>query len=670
VLAGLWQARAVALEESPADDHAGWSADVLDWNTSPVDLSFLNAGEMPAGRRGFVSARGDKLSFADGTPARFWGTNLTSYALFGTSRDNVKRQAHRLSQLGFNLVRLHHHDSAWVDPNIFGAKNARDTQSLDASMLEKLDWWIKCLKDEGIYVWLDLTVGRRFKAGDGIDDFDAIRKGEPTAALSGYNFVNDSIRRAMQRFNAMYLDHRNAYTGLRYKDDAAIAALLIVNEDDVTHHFGNALLPDKGTGAYSTIYLREANAFADRHGLPRDRVWRAWEDGPSKVFLNDLEQRFDTEMLDQLHALGVKAPIVTTSSWGHSPLSSLPALTLGDVIDVHSYGGFGELAKNPLVEANLLDWIAAARVVNKPLTVTEWGIDSTGSLVADRQSLPLYMAASASMQAWSAMMFYAYAQQALNEKPTSSSVYECFDDPALLASMPAAALLYRRNHVREAATTYVFAPDREILFAHPASASNSVALRTAAERGKLAIAMPSVPELPWLRGSVIPPGATMLRDPNEAQIPPAATGAGSDSGELERNWDRGTFTIDTPRSQAAMGRIGGDTIHLADVEITLTTESAVVAVQSMDGSPIRRSKRIMISVGGRAETAADKSLPFYSEPLAGRILIRARPGLKLGIRDARSGKVRQARARYARGRYLLSLGPSLTSPWMILSAGG
>src|SRR5262249_46605883 len=151
--------------------------------------------------RGFVRSAGESLMFEDGTPARFWGTNLTAGALFGTDRDSTKRAARRLSELGFNLVRIHHHDSPWVNPNIFGDAKQRDTKNLNPGMLERLDWWIKCLKDEGIYVWLDMHVQRHFKAADGIDNFDEIAKGKPTVDLKGYNYVNGSIREAMQQFN-------------------------------------------------------------------------------------------------------------------------------------------------------------------------------------------------------------------------------------------------------------------------------------------------------------------------------------------------------------------------------------------------------------------------------------------------------------------------------------
>ena len=122
-------------------------------------------------------------------------------------------------------------------------------------MLERLDWWIKCLKDEGIYVWLDLHVQRHFKPGDGIEDFEEIAKGKPTADLKGFNYVNASIQAAMQRFTEDYVNHLNPFTGLRYKDDPAIIALLLTNENDVTHHFGNALLPDKKVPLHNAIYM-------------------------------------------------------------------------------------------------------------------------------------------------------------------------------------------------------------------------------------------------------------------------------------------------------------------------------------------------------------------------------------------------------------------------------
>ena len=124
---------------------------------------------------------------------RFWGTNLTAYALFGTTTRKRETSGPPTVGTGIQSRAYPHHDSDWVVPNIFGGKTAMNTQSLSQAMLEKLDWWITCLEQEGIYVWLDLHVGRQLKPADGIDGFSEISKGKPIADLKGYNYVNTSI---------------------------------------------------------------------------------------------------------------------------------------------------------------------------------------------------------------------------------------------------------------------------------------------------------------------------------------------------------------------------------------------------------------------------------------------------------------------------------------------
>ncbi len=617
---------ATTAERLGLDDPSKWPREVLDFNRSPVDLSFLNEPEKPAGKHGFLKAAKDRLEFEDGTPVRFWGTNITALSLFATSPYNVQRQARRLSELGFNLVRLHHHDSSWVSPNIFGKQS--DTKSLSSAMLKKIDWWIKCLKDEGIYVWLDLHVGRQLTANDGIANFTEISRGKRTADLRGYNYINTTIQEAMHQFNESYVDHLNGFTGLRYMEDPAIVAMLLTNENDVIEHFGNALLPVNNVpqSEHSALYMAQAEAFAINYGLPKDEVWRSWKHGPSKLFLNDLQHRFDIDMIKQLRDLGVKAPIVTTSSWGKDPLSSLPALTAGDLIDVHSYGNTGELQANPIYAANFVDWIAAAQVIDRPLTVTEWNMGSF--LVPDRHAMPLYIAGAASLQGWDALMQFAYSQAPLNNGG-NPSVWQSFNDPALLATLPAAALLYRRNDVKEANTVYVFAPTREQLFNQRISPANSIALRSATEKGKLVVAMPQTRELPWLEKSKVPAAAKVITDPNKSVLDADANEAVSDTGELRRNWDKGIYTINTPRTQAAMGWIGGQRIALADVEISSDTRNATVAVQSLDDKSIRDSRSLMISLGARSIPRVGNQLPFHAEPVLGKLIIHAREGLRL-----------------------------------------
>lgn len=648
-------------ERFGTQDTSLWPQTNLDWQISPVDLSFLNEAEKPAGRRGFVKAAGESLVFEDGSLARFWGTNLSAYALFDTSRDNVKRQARRISALGFNLVRIHHLDSPWVVPNIFG-KGAADTQTLDPASLDKLDWWIKCLKDEGIYVWLDLHVQRALTEGDLIYGFDEIRKGGKAADLKGYSYVNLTIQQAMKRFNEAYLNHTNAYTDVAYKNEPAIMGLLITNENDVTHHFGNALLPDKNVPMHSRLYMNLAAAFSTKTGLPSDKTWRSWEPGPSKLFLNDLEHRFNIDMISHLHSLGVKVPIATTSTWGDNPLSSLPALTAGDIIDVHAYGGALELDKNPLAGANMVNWLSMGQVAGKPMSVTEWNVYPFP--VPDRHSSPLYIASAARLQGWDAVMLYAYGQAPLNSAATPSN-WHAFNDPALVATLPAAALLYRQGHTREAITTYALSPGREQLFYQSNTPANSLAARTASERGRLVVVMPKIPELPWLKNSPIPPGAKVIPNLNQSMIDGNATEVLSDTGEIRRNWVKGIYTINTPRTQAALGWIGNEPIALPDVTFDVKTRNATVAVQSLDGAPIKQSSSLLISLGARSVPSTGNILPFRSEPVLGQLTIRAPKGLRLFKRTLYQQE-KEIPVDYRDGKYVIDLGGPLSTSWIIL----
>lgn len=649
-----WQAPLAERLGGPAP--STWPRDAIDVRSAPQGL--LDTGlknSQPASLRAEPGAPG----------ARYWGTNVTAYALFTTPREVVKQQARRMAELGYNLVRLHHHDSPWVTPNIFGdPKTLTNTGTLSAESLDKLDWWIKCLKDEGIAVWLDLHVQRAFKKGDNIYAFNEAAKGKEEADLKGFNYVNITMQQAMQRFNEEYVTHLNAYTHLAYKDDPAIVAMLITNENDLTHHFGNALLPDKGVPLHNKLYMNAAHTFARQKGLPAEQTWRSWEPGPSKIFLNDLEERFDEDMIGQLRQLGVKQPLATTNTWGNNPLFSLPALTSGDMIDVHSYGSPGQLEKDPAWSANLGHWMAAAQVVGMPLAVSEWNAEPFPSY--DRHTLPLLIAAMASHQGWNALMHYAYTQESPLDAGSAGN-WHSYNDPSLLPMLSAAALMYRRGDVHEAKTTYVYDPGAEAFFGQATSAGNAPALRTAAEKGKLLIAMPATPQLPWLKRRAPPEGATIIKDPSRSLLPEGAQEVTSDTGELTHNWAKGTYTINTARTQAALGWIGGAEVRLPAVRLNLATRNASVAVQSLDDAALGPSGHVMISIGTRSQPQPGNTTPFLVEPLAGSIAVKAPAGLK-AYRNGPFNQWIALPSTYQDGSYRIELDGKLPVQWIALHA--
>ncbi len=621
--------------ERLAKKSAGWRQQVLHWNRSPVDLSFLNAEEKPAGKRGFLRVDGEKFRFEDGTEARFWGTNLAAYAIFQTSPPElVRNQAKRLSQLGFNLVRIHHHDSAWVSPNVFDTKTG-GTRALNAHALGRLDWWIASLKAEGIYVWLDLHVGREVTAKDQIDGFDEISGGQAGGKILGFSYVNDTLRQRMKEFAENYLSHVNEFTGTAHKDEPAIVALLLTNENDLSHHFGNSLLPDKNVPWHTARYMELAKAFASRHALDPDQVWRSWEFGPSKLFLADLEYRFHAEMTAHLRKMGVKAPVIGTNFWGQMTLSGLPSLAAGDFIDAHSYGTPNEVENNPRYRPGMVSWIAAAAVAGKPLTVSEWNLEPFPAF--DRASAPLHLASIASLQGWNALIQYAYSQS-----PMSGTIgpgnWEAFSDPSLIATMPAAALLYRQKHVTEGAVTQYLELPAGTITGQNISPLTSRAIRTLTERSRFRVKLPRMPELNWLEPFVTPPDAKIIDTADYDAVEPGASLICSDTGEICRDWSRGILKVNTPKSQIASGWLGRETVELTDATVTLETSNASVAIQSLDDAPIATADRILISVAGQSIPLTPGRLPFFAETVEGRLSIRARPGLKFYLLDPSGAK--------------------------------
>src|SRR5665648_896208 len=98
----------------------------------------------------------------------------------------------------------------------------------------------------------------------------------------------------------------------------------------------------------------------------------------------------------------------------------------------------------------MVSWIAAAAVAGKPLTVSEWNLEPFPAF--DRANAPLHLASIASLQGWNALMQYAYSQSPLSGTIGPGN-WEAFSDPSLIATMPAAALLYRQKHVTEGVVT-------------------------------------------------------------------------------------------------------------------------------------------------------------------------------------------------------------------------
>jgi hypothetical protein len=356
--------------------------------------------------------------------------------------------------------------------------------------------------------------------------------------------------------------------------------------------------------------------------------------------------------------------------WCDNPFVSLPALTTGDVIDVHRYDGEGNLFADPRYQSNMASWIGCAQVEGMPLTVSEWNFVAARELAIDRFVSPLYAASIASLQGWDAMMLYGYSQSALKSGPQRVGIWDAINDPALLALMPAAALAYRQEHVAPAKKSYCLTLTKEQLFNTVINPDNCLAGRTLIEQSKFTVAMPETPELDWLKPRQ-PAGETIsVSDPRQSFLGDDATSVVSDTGQLERNWKLGLQMINTPLTQAAHGAIGGRKIVLEDVTIEVQTPHAAVAVTSLDGKPIRESSAILLTTVARVhkDTSNQKHATgdIYSEPVRGTVSIKGRNGLAIYPLNGEGAEGKRIDSPLVANAYRLSLTDSPSAHWHLL----
>ena len=623
----LWALTPVHASSRTADycdeTSAEWHKDLLAKGVHDVDLSHLN--HRPAGKHGFLKAAGEALAFEDGTPVRFWGTNVVAGALFNSSDAEIAWHAKQLAMLGFNLVRFHHHDSMrWVNPSAIDEQRS-DSQHLDPIAMDRLDRWIAALRERGIYVWLDMHTGRVFGPGDEIPDYQELHTGEGAGEAKGFNYLNPRIEQLMADFQKAYLSHVNKYTGLSYVDDPTIAFAQVTNENDFSDHQGTDFTGRRFPG-HQARHDRGLREFARSHDLPAERMLGGTAYQALNLWRNEVEHRFNVRMVAALRKAGFRGLVSTTSLWGDARLHSLPPLADGDVVDVHSYTGPGWMQTDPRDAPNFALKIATGQLLGRPVTISEWNADEP--LVHDRHTASLYLAALASFQGWDAPMLFGYAARPFDAK-WEADPWTSYADPAIMGMMPAAALLFREGHVATGEKLYVIEPSADVLMTEWRDIWRSPALRTLVERHRVAINPPKIQALRWWKPAKLPKDAVRVVDLDRRFLAgdAATQETVSDTGELRRNWRQPVFQVETPLSIVASGALGSRSIGFENAQVRISNESATVAITSLDGKPIQRSGQLLISAVGRTCTVENAGSEYRSEPIRGRIWLRRSPPL-------------------------------------------
>jgi hypothetical protein len=184
----------------------------------------------PSGSLGHVYVGGDGHLYIDGERIKFLGINICGGAAF-PEKDEAEKISARLAKFGVNAVRFHHMDASWESFNIFD-KVSGGTRLLSRNALDKLDYFISKLKENGIYVDLNLLVSRRFTSADGLPREVESVDWKDQQILG---FFIDEVEALEKEYAAQLLTHLNPYTGMTYCEDPAIAFIEIVNEQGLLH---------------------------------------------------------------------------------------------------------------------------------------------------------------------------------------------------------------------------------------------------------------------------------------------------------------------------------------------------------------------------------------------------------------------------------------------------
>lgn len=587
-------------------EESKWFPFYIPWNYgegSRIDMSFLL--DAPSGKHGFLTVKDGHFYFEDGKRARFWGINIHSDRACFPTHSQAEDIAKRLAQLGCNIVRMHFLD--YEAPAGVIDTRYKDSQHFSDSQMERLDYFIYQLKQNGIYTCFDvLGLGaRRFKAGDGVPAFKSMSRG-----ARGISFFNKQIIELSKKFAFDFLTHVNPYTGNSYLNEPAIAMVEMTNE--------NTLFLKSSYRHFPPYYKKEIQLLWEEWLKAKNKevAWgnKRWSD--DKEFLFELQDQYQKAMYKYLRSIGVKVPIAASNV----PYDNLTLLTDSqmDFVDIHVYWDLSDkldrIHNRPLIKQNhlnprtLINTMAIAKVHNKPLVFTEWG----SLWPNDWRAVDILSTASyARLNDWDALFLYAYnggwgmSWDNLEERLYYGTVV--FNDPAKMGLFPLASLIFLRGDVSQASNTYTVSYNVKDLFDIK---------DTYKDRSRIA-GIPYISRLEkrFYEAKSENTGA----ETNYPTLKELSTEDGevvSDTGEVVRNSEKGIFILKTPRMFSFSGFVGeGKTEEFNGVRFYSDASFATFTITSLDGQDISTAGHLLLAVVGRVRNKGQKFTPHITKAI-------------------------------------------------------
>ncbi|CAN5543084.1 hypothetical protein BH11ARM1_BH11ARM1_03000 [soil metagenome] len=601
---------------------------------SAIDLRFLN--EKQAGELGNLQVKGDKIIHSkNGEAVKFWALNTGTDTL-AFDHATMRNMARQWAKGGVNLVRIH--GAPWGD----------DFKTVRPEYIDGLQYFVKALKDEGIYtclsiyfpVWVHPPFDHSpFQGYTGRNPFDLI-------------YFDPTLQTMYRSWWKQILTAPNKYSGMPLAQDPALAILECVNEE--SHFFWTFLpynnMPAEQMPAFEKLFgswvakkygsiqtaldtwkgdkVKGDDAAAGRVGFME--LWQMFSSKSQRgqdtaQFLAENQREFYSSTIDYLKKdLGSKA-LVYGSNWQTAeprilgPLDKWSNL-VGDIMDRHGYfdlGHSGERAGYSISDGDKYSDLSALTFPvakkgdpinfslpifditydNKPSTITEINWTPPNAYRAD---FPLVAAAYGSLQGSDAFYFFATGSPWWEETLGKFGVHT----PVTFGQFPAAAYIFRKGLVLEAPPVVQANLEVSKLFkleGAPLSAPVNLdqfrkqdVTGTPAMKGLDTIDprsfMVGRVEFNFMKGTGSSGGIDMTPfiDTKNQTVK-------SVTKQLSWNYGDGLVQISAPMAQGITGYLSkAAAVDLGAIKISSPlTYGAIVAV-SLDGKPLEKSSKILL----------------------------------------------------------------------------
>lgn len=607
---------------------------------SAADLRFLLAP--PAGKYGFVVVHQGHTFLPNGQRFRMWGVNLSGWtkgsALLPPHKD-AEVMANELARSGVNCVRFQFLDlldrqtirygvpTTYTPAGLIDA-DRDDTRVLDKEQLDRMDYLIYQLKHNGIYIDLNLNVGREYKKGDGVEGYDLI------GVAKAITYFDPKLIELEKEYARELLTHRNPYTGTDYANEPAIAIVEILNENSLLEFwqrnwfrgrltadapkyqldltpYHKKLLTDlynqwlgKNRTAKEIDSIRKEAGVKPGEAVPilmrQDFDTASQERFYAEAsFYTNLESSFLTMMYNYLKKdLGVKSLIIGTNDHTYfiPGMPLLRTISKFDLVDSHVYWQHPAISgrrNTPMVDDPLHSVVVKLTrsvMEDKPHTVSE--VNEPFPSDYECEMIPI-LAAYGAFQDWDGIMVYSYEAKLDGKwEPVIGDHFDISDDPVKIAEMRAGALMFLRHDVETAKETI----------------ARTYSTRQINESMRM-----SSSEMPyWTPGfalSIPLEHRSVIQcldcQPTQKFTDVRTNPIVSDTKQLfwyvSSKTKHGLVAVDTDRSTALIGFVkesGVETSHLA---AEISNDFCALTLSSMDGKPISRSSLLLLTTTGRVQ---------------------------------------------------------------------